>query len=231
MGAACSVGMMSPEPYRIRSVEPIRLAPRAERLAALERAGYNLVRLASRDVFIDLLTDSGTGAMSADQWASLHRADESYAGSASFERFVASVRETTGFAEVIPVHQGRAAERILFETVLRPGDVVASNTLFDTTQANLERVRARGLDLPDPAALRLSDPVPHKGGIDLVRLGYALEREPVRMVILTCTNNGLGGHAVPLGNVEAAARLCRARGVPLFIDGANGRANQTRSRQ
>lgn len=212
--------MIAPEPYRIRSVEPIRLAPRSERLAALERAGYNLFRLASRDVFIDLLTDSGTGAMSADQWASIHRADESYAGSASYERFVASVRETTGFPEVIPVHQGRAAERILFETLLRPGDVVASNTLFDTTRANIERVRARGLDLPEPSALRLSETTPHKGGVDIARLAFALEREPVRMVILTCTNNGLGGHAVSLGNVEAASRLCRARGVPLFIDGA-----------
>lgn len=211
---------LKPEPYRIRSVEPIRLISSAARAAALERAGYNLFRLAARDVFIDLLTDSGTGAMSAAQWAALHSADESYAGSASYERFVDAVRDVTGFPEVIPAHQGRAAERILFETLLRPGDAVVSNGFFDTTRANVERVAGRAFDFPDRAALSPEDASPLKGGIDLERLRAMVDREPVRAAVLTCTSNLLGGHPVPLANVAAASKLCHERGVPLFLDAA-----------
>lgn len=209
-----------PEPFRIRSVERIHLLPRAERERALVAAGYNPFRLAANDVFIDLLTDSGTGAMSDRQWASLHSADESYAGSKSFERFANTVRELTGYPEVVPAHQGRAAERILFETMLKKGDLVVSNGLFDTTRANVERVGARGLDLPDPAALRLADPTPMKGGIDLTRLAEVLDKEKVTAVVLTCTSNSFGGLVVSLDNAQKASRLCRAKGVPLFIDAA-----------
>jgi tryptophanase len=212
--------MSHPEPFRIRSVEAIHLIAADRRRAALEKAGYNLFRLPAREVFIDLLTDSGTGCMSDVQWASLQCADESYAGSVSFERFQAAVREVTGFSEVIPTHQGRAAERIVCETLLAPGDVVVSNGLFDTTHANVDRVKARGLDLPDPAALRNSDPSPLKGAIDLKGLAHALETERVKMAVLTCTSNSFGGHPVPLANVREASRLCKARGVPLFIDAA-----------
>lgn len=211
---------MLPEPYRIRSVEPIHLLPPAERADALERAGFNLFKLRAREVFIDLLTDSGTGAMSNRQWASLHAADESYAGSDSFERFEAAVRRITGLPEVIPTHQGRAAERVLFEVLLRPGDVVASNGLFDTTRANVERVGGKGVDLPDPRALDLRDPSPLKGGIDVVALEKLLSRERVRAVVLTATSNSLGGHPVPLENVVLTKALCRAHGVPLFLDAA-----------
>lgn len=136
------------------------------------------------------------------------------------KRFREAVREVTGFPEVVPAHQGRAAERVLFETLLRSGDVVASNALFDTTRANVERLGARGLDLSDPAALVPGDDSPLKGGIDLAALGRALESGPIRAVVLTCTANSLGGHPVPLANVEATARLCRAKNVPLFIDAA-----------
>ncbi|MBI5543339.1 MAG: tryptophanase [Deltaproteobacteria bacterium] len=212
--------MSHPEPFRIRSVEPIHLIAPDRRREALEQAGHNLFKVPARDVFIDLLTDSGTGCMSDQQWASLHCADESYAGSASFERFQAAVRDVTGFPEVIPTHQGRAAERIVCETLLTPGDVVVSNGLFDTTHANVDRVKAIGMDLPDPAALRNHDPSPLKGAIDLKGLESALEKERVRFAVLTCTSNSFGGHPVPLSNAREASRLCHARGVPLFIDAA-----------
>ena len=212
--------MSFPEPYRIRSVEPIHLVAAERRQAALEQAGYNPFRLSARDVFIDLLTDSGTGSMSGSQWASLHCADESYAGSLSFERFQASVREVTGLPEVIPTHQGRAAERIVCETMLGPGDVVVSNGLFDTTRANVQRVKARGIDLPCAAALTSDDPSLLKGAIDLQGLEQVLDQEKVKLVVLTCTNNSFGGHPVPLANVREASRMCRARGVMLFIDAA-----------
>lgn len=215
-----SVSPPTPEPFRIRSVEPIRLLPRSERRRALERAGYNLFRLPAQDVFIDLLTDSGTGAMSARQWAALHQADESYAGSASFARFADSVRDVTGFAEVIPAHQGRAAERILFETILRPGDRVVSNGLFDTTRANVERVGGQGIDLPDPAALDAGDTSPLKGGMDVEAFQRMLKQQVPRAAVLTCTSNAYGGHPVSLRNATAVSALCHKHGIPLFIDAA-----------
>ncbi len=211
-----------PEPYRIRSVERIHLLPKPQRVEALERAGYNLFKVPARDVFIDLLTDSGTGSMSDRQWAALQCADESYAGSESFERFKAAVIDVMGFLEVIPTHQGRAAERVLFETLLKPGDVVLSNALFDTTRANVERVGGVGLDLPQKAALDPADESPLKGGIDLAALKRTLVTKgaAVRCVVLTCTANSLGGHPVSVANVEETSRLCRAHQVPLFIDAA-----------
>jgi tryptophanase len=209
-----------PEPFRIRSVERIHLLPREARRAALARAGYNPFRLLAREVFIDLLTDSGTGSMSDRQWASLHCADESYAGSASYERFVEAVRRVTGYPEVIPTHQGRAAERIMMDVLVRKGDVVVSNALFDTTRANVERAGALGVDLSDEAVSIVGDASPFKGGMDLGRLEQTLRDGPVRLVIMTCTSNSTGGHPVTVQNVRAVSALCRQHGVPMFIDGA-----------
>jgi len=212
--------MSFPEPFRIRSVEPIHLVAPERRRAALEQAGFNPFKLSARDVFVDLLTDSGTGCMSDSQWAALHCADESYAGSASFERFQASVREVTGFSEVIPTHQGRAAERIVCETLLSPGDAVVSNGLFDTTHANVDRVQAKGIDVPCPQAFDNHDPYPLKGAMDLKALEQVLEKEKVQFAVITCTNNSFGGHPVPLANIREASRLCHARGALVFIDAA-----------
>jgi tryptophanase len=159
------------EPYRIKAVEPLPLTTRAERERALDAAGWNLFRLPARLVTIDLLTDSGVVAMSARQWGALMEADESYAGAESFARFEAAVRDVTGFAEVIPAHQGRAAERLLFEALVRPGDVVPGNTHFDTTRANLERLGARPVDLPVPCALDPESEAPFKGDLHLEALG------------------------------------------------------------
>jgi tryptophanase len=155
------------EPYRVKAVEPIRFTTREEREAALKKAGYNLFGLRADDVLIDLLTDSGTSAMSAEQWAAMMRGDESYAGSRSFERFEEVVRELTGLKHIIPTHQGRASERILFGDLLGKGDVVISNTHFDTTRANVEFQGAEALDLPCREARDLHLEMPFKGNLDL----------------------------------------------------------------
>src|SRR5512145_634147 len=150
------------EPFRVQSVHPIRMSSRDERERLVREAGYNVFRLPARDLIVDLLTDSGTGAMSSEQWAAVMRGDESYAGSESFYRFEAAVRDIYGFRHVIPTHQGRAAERILFQTVCRPGHVVPNNTHFDTTRANVEHADARALDLPCPESRELGTPGPFK---------------------------------------------------------------------
>ena len=186
-----------PEPFRIKVVEPIRLISRGEREARLLEAGYNVFQLRAEDIFIDLLTDSGTGAMSTEQWAALMRGDESYAGSRSFERFAQVVADLTGLEHVIPTHQGRAAERILFAEGVRPGQAVISNTLFDTTRANVEYQGGVGIDLPTPAAADLSSDAPFKGDIDL----GALERH-----FYTTSACGVCG--------KASLESLRLRGVP-----------------
>lgn len=206
------------EPFRIKSVEPIRFTSRAERELLLKEAGYNLFLLRSADVLIDLLTDSGTGAMSSEQWAGMMRGDESYAGSPSFFRFEAAVQEITGLKHVLPTHQGRAAERILAAVLLKEGDVVLSNTLFDTTRANVESVGAVGLDIPIPEGREPSTVHPFKGNIDLGLLKRHLESDPVKLVILTVTNNSGGGQPVSMANIREASRLCREAKVPFFID-------------
>ncbi|MDT8342031.1 MAG: tryptophanase [Longimicrobiales bacterium] len=209
------------EPFRIKVVEPLRMTTRRERAGFLREAGYNVFKLRAEDVLIDLLTDSGTSAMSAEQWASLMRGDESYAGSASFFRFRDVVRDLTGFSHVIPTHQGRAAERILFSTICAPGDVVPNNTHFDTTRANVEAAGARAVDLPSPRGLVPAEPHPFKGDMDTDALEALIadvgaERIPVCM--LTVTNNTGGGQPVSMANIESVARICREHGIPFYLD-------------
>ena len=209
------------EPFRIKAVEPIRMTTLQERRRLLETASWNLFGLASEDVMIDLLTDSGTSAMSAEQWAAVMRGDESYAGSPSFYRFEAAVRELMPFRHVIPTHQGRAAEAILFSIVGGPGRIIPSNTHFDTTRGNIEATGATALDLlvaegHDPESLH-----PFKGNIDLELLEELLRTSAaqVPLVMLTVTNNAGGGQPVSLANIRAAATVAHRHGKPLFIDG------------
>lgn len=210
------------EPFRIKAVEPIPFLDPAERGRALREAGYNLFKLRADQVTIDLLTDSGTGAMSGAQWAALMDGDETYAGSRSFQRLAAVVHRMTGHPYVLPVHQGRAAERILARTVLGPGQVVLNNTHFDTTRANVEQVGAEAIDLPVAPALVPSDASPFKGDLDVDALDrwFAQNRERVALVMVTLTNNAAGGQPVSIGNLEAVAARCRDAGVPLFLDAA-----------
>ncbi|MGZ4119835.1 MAG: tryptophanase [Actinomycetota bacterium] len=207
------------EPFRIKSVEPIRFTTRAHRESALREAGYNLFGLHSQDVLVDLLTDSGTGAMSAQQWAGIMRGDESYAGSPSFFRFERSVKELTGFRHVIPTHQGRAAERILFAETCNPGDVVPNNTHFDTTRANVEHEKARALDLVIPEGLQPATLHPFKGNVDVEALERAIsEAARVPLVMVTITNNSGGGQPVSMENLRAVRAVCDRHGLPLFLD-------------
>ena len=210
------------EPFRIKAVEPLRFTTRAEREQALQAAGYNLFNVHADDVIIDLLTDSGTGAMSAEQWAAIMRGDESYAGSRSFERFEAVVTDLTGYRHVIPTHQGRASERILFGETVKAGDVVPGNGHFDTTRANIEMQGAEALDLPCPEAADLQSDAPFKGNIDVDALEQVLteNRGRVPFVMITVTNNTGGGQPVSMDNIKAVRALCDRHGVPLFFDAA-----------
>ena len=207
-------------PFRIKTVEPMSLTTREHREVALREAGYNVFLLRSRDVTIDLLTDSGTNAMSAAQWASMMDADESYAGGRSFERFESVIRRITGYRHILPTHQGRAAERILFQSILQPGDVVLNNMHFDTTRANIEFVGAEARDLPVPEARRPDVPYPFKGNINLVALERTLseEGERIPLVMITITNNSAGGQPVSLENIRAAREICNRYGKPLILD-------------
>jgi tryptophanase len=208
------------EPFRIHSVEPIRLTTREEREQALEAAGWNLFNLHADDVIIDLLTDSGTGAMSRDQWAAIQHGDESYAGSPSWFTFLDSVRELWPFTHVIPTHQGRAAERILFSVLGGPGKVVPNNTHFDTTRANVEATGAEALDLPIPEALHPATVHPFKGNMDVTALEALLDERAadVPVVFVTITNNSGGGQPVSLRNLRAVRAACDRHGIPLFLD-------------
>ena len=204
------------EPFRIHSVEPIAMTTRAEREEELVRAGYNLFNVPGPRVLIDLLTDSGTGAMSSEQWAGLQRGDESYAGSASWERFREAVRDLFPFEHVIPTHQGRAAEKILFSALAGPGKTVPNNTHFDTTRANVEFTGAEALDLPVPEALVPSSRHPFKGNMDLDALRRVLAERDVPVVFMTLTNNSGGGQPVSMENLRAVREACGD--VPLFLD-------------
>ncbi len=209
------------EPFKIKVVEPIRMSTRMERLDRLETAGYNVFKLRSEDVLLDLLTDSGTAAMSAEQWSALMRGDESYAGSPSFYRFEGVVKEIFGFQHIIPTHQGRAAERILFSTVCSSGDVVPNNTHFDTTRANIEATGARAVDLPVPEGLQPSRPHPFKGNMDVEKLEALIRDvgpEAIPLCMLTVTNNTGGGQPVSMANIRAVSRLCREHAIPLYLD-------------
>jgi tyrosine phenol-lyase len=209
------------EPFRIKSVEPIRWTTRAEREKLLRAAHYNLFLLPASDVLIDLLTDSGTGAMSTHQWAAVMEGDESYAGSKSFDRFRDSVHDIFGYTHVIPAHQGRAAERILFGVTCKKGDVVPNNTHFDTTRANVESAGAEALDLViaegrDPAANH-----PFKGNMDVPELEKVIQRagrERIPLVMLTITNNSGGGQPVSMENIRQVSAVCRKHKIPLYFD-------------
>lgn len=209
------------EPFRIKSVEPIRMTTRAERQAVLTSAGYNLFRVRAEDVIIDLLTDSGVAAMSGEQWAALMRGDESYAGSASFERFDAAVKRLMPFKHVIPTHQGRAAEAILFALVGGGGKIIPSNTHFDTTRANIEATGAEAVDLICAEAGDASSDAPFKGNMDLERLAALLETDGARVpcIMMTITNNAGGGQPASLGNIRRVAALAHRYGKLFIIDG------------
>jgi len=209
------------EPFRMKTVEPIRRTTREERCQLLASAGYNLFLVPSSDILIDLLTDSGTGAMSTEQWAAIMRGDESYAGSPSFARFRASVESIFGFRHVIPTHQGRAAERILFSVMCKQGDVVPNNTHFDTTRANCEFVGAEALDLPIPEAHHPSLVHPFKGNMDIARLEETIARvgrQRIPLVMLTITNNSGGGQPVSMENICAVKQICSRHNIPLYMD-------------
>jgi len=208
------------EPFRIKTVEPIRQTTRAERERLLAEAGYNLFLLRAEDVLIDLLTDSGTGAMSSGQWAGMMLGDESYAGAKSFYKFEAAARRITGFKHIIPTHQGRAAERILFGSLLKPGDVVANNTHFDTTRANVEYRHAEARDIPTAEARDPARVLPFKGDIDLAALEQTLTEHAghAPLAMITVTNNSGGGQPVSMANIRAASQICRRHGVLFFLD-------------
>jgi tyrosine phenol-lyase len=209
------------EPFRIKSVEPLHRTTPEQRERLLEAAGYNLFQIRASDILIDLLTDSGTSAMSTEQWAAMMRGDESYAGSESFYRFEHAVRALTGFRHVIPTHQGRAAERILFSILCKPGQVVPNNTHFDTTRANIEFNGARAVDLPMAAAANTQARVPFKGNMDVDALDQLLQKEGagrVPLVMITVTNNSGGGQPVSMANIQAVRKVTARYGVPLYLD-------------
>jgi len=209
------------EPFRIKVVEPIERRTREEREEILRRAGFNMFFVPSADILIDLLTDSGTGAMSGQQWAGIMQADESYAGSRSFYRFESTLRSVTGFEHILPTHQGRASERILFELLGGVGKIVPNNAHFDTTRANTEHSGAKAIDLPIAEARDPRSRHPFKGNMDLAALrGLLAEHGPEQIPVVMCTvtSNSYGGQPVSLANLIAVRRLCDEFGVPFFLD-------------
>ena len=210
------------EPFRIKSVEPLRMTSISEREFFLKKANYNLFALKSDDVLIDLLTDSGTSAMSTKQWAGIQMGDESYAGSPSFYRFEHALKELAPFKHIIPTHQGRAAEKILFSILSdnKHDQIIPNNTHFDTTRANIEATGNQALDLVQQQGLDPQLDLPFKGDIDLIRLRDLLEAkgEQVPIVMLTITNNSGGGQPVSMENIRKTKALCQEFGKPLFLD-------------
>ena len=208
------------EPFRVHSVEPMRMTTREERAGYLQDAGHNLFRIPAEDVLVDLLTDSGTGAMSAEQWASIQRGNEAYAGSPSFYRFRDAVTELFPFRHVLPTHQGRAAEKILFSVVGGAGRVIPNNTHFDTTRANIEFTGAEAIDLPIQQGREPSLRHPFKGNLDVAALDALLTERGgvVPLVMVTVTNNSGGGQPVSMANLRAVSEVCQRHGKPLFLD-------------
>ncbi len=209
------------EPFRIKSVEPIYFTTKEERKAILEKASYNPFRIHANDVLIDLLTDSGTSAMSSNQWAGIMQGDESYAGSSSFFKFEDSVKKITGMPLVIPTHQGRAAEKIIFTILGGNGKYFISNTLFDTTRANIEFSGAEGIDLICEEGKYPTIPAPFKGNMDVLALEKVIKEkgaENIPMVIITITNNSGGGQPVSMQNIKEVRKVCSENNIPLFID-------------
>ncbi len=209
------------EPFKIKSVEPINFNTKEERIKILEEAFYNPFLIHSDDVLIDLLTDSGTSAMSSNQWAGIMRGDESYAGSPSFFRFKDAVQDITAMPDVIPAHQGRAAEKILFSILGGKGKYFISNTLFDTTRANIEFSGAEGIDLLCEEGKHTSIPAPFKGNMDVAALKKVIAEkgaENIPLCIVTITNNSGGGQPVSMQNIREVKQVCSAHNIPMFID-------------
>jgi tryptophanase len=209
------------EPFRIKSVEPLRQTTAEERANLIAGAGYNLFLLRANDILIDLLTDSGTSAMSTEQWAGIMRGDESYAGSESYFRLKSVAEALMGFKHVIPAHQGRAAERILFSVLCKPGHIVPNNTHFDTTRANVEFTGAQAVDLLKPEALSTQAQLPFKGDMDtnaLERLIAEHGRERIPLVMVTVTNNSGGGQPVSMENLVQVREITRKHGIPFYLD-------------
>jgi tryptophanase len=209
------------EPFRIKMVEPIKLTTREQRERLIESAKYNPFLLRAEDVIIDLLTDSGTSAMSSEAWAAMMRGDESYAGARSWYRFRDAVKGIFGFEQVIPTHQGRAAEHILFGVMVQPGSIVPNNTHFDTTRANVEFNGGVALDLPCPEADDLESDFPFKGNMDTAALEATVAKhgpEQIPLIMVTVTNNSGGGQPVSMANIREISRISRDAGIPFYID-------------
>jgi tyrosine phenol-lyase len=209
------------EPFKIKMVEPIKLTTREERELALGRAYYNVFQIPAEDVIIDLLTDSGTAAMSSEQWAGMIRGDESYAGARSWYRFESVLRSLTGMPHILPTHQGRASERILFELIGGPGNFIPSNNHFDTTRGNIEHSGATAVDLVIDEGVNPRSRHPFKGNLDPAKLEELIEKRGTRHVpvcMLTVTNNSGGGQPVSLANIREVSAICHRHGIPLFLD-------------
>ncbi|MDH3846697.1 MAG: tryptophanase [Gammaproteobacteria bacterium] len=209
------------EPHRVKMVEPIRLTDRDERERLIEKAHYNLFLLHADDVIIDLLTDSGTSAMSSEAWGAMMRGDESYAGARSWYRFRDTVKDIFGFEQVVPTHQGRAAERILFSVMVEPGSVVPNNTHFDTTRANIEFCGGKAVDLPCAEAADLQSDAPFKGNMDIAALEKLVAEEgpgKIPLIMVTITNNSGGGQPVSMANIREISRIAREVGIPFYVD-------------
>jgi len=211
------------EPYKIKTIERIRNLTREERVSCIKEAKYNLFKIKSRNVFIDLLTDSGTGAMSDRQWAEVMVGDESYAGSASFDKMQDAVSRITGFSHVLPTHQGRAAENVLFSAFLKEGDLVPGNSHFDTTKGHIEFRKAKAVDCTIDEAFITDLEHPFKGNVDISKLKKVIDGTPkgrIPLCLLTVTCNSSGGQPVSMANIREVSELCRKNGIPLFFDGA-----------